>query len=214
MKKSNFKPLGWLVVLLFGASIFTGCSDDDENTDQIITQNPITGEQINDQDKAALQFMLEEEKLARDTYFYLDSVWSINQFSNIKYSEQDHMNAVEGLLKSYDIPYKIEPMGVFQDTLLQSLYNQFVTDGVQNKINALTIGATIEDLDILDLRNFISKTNNQNLIAVFANLECGSKNHLRAFIKGLHKEGGSYTPQYLSQSEYDVIINGSNAPCN
>lgn len=84
MKKSNFKTLGWFAVLLFGAAIFTGCSDDDENTDQIITQNPITGEQINDQDKAALQFMLEEEKLARDTYFYLDSVWSINQFSNIK----------------------------------------------------------------------------------------------------------------------------------
>lgn len=214
MKTSTLKKIGWMAFLLLGAVIFTGCSDDDDNDNQIITSNPITGEMINEQDKSALSFMLEEEKLARDTYFYLDSVWSINQFANIKYSEQDHMNAVEGLLKSYDIPYQIEPMGVFQDTLLQSLYNQFITDGVQSKSNALIIGATIEDLDIVDLKNFISKTNNQNLIAVFANLECGSENHLRAFIKGLNKEGGAYTPQYLTQSEYDIIINGTNAPCN
>jgi hypothetical protein len=212
MKTSHLKKITWFMVLIVGVGSITSCSKDDDK--DILIANPITGEQINEADKAALSFMLEEEKLARDTYFYLDSVWSINQFANIKYSEQDHMNTVENLLKSYDIPYQIEPMGVFQDSLLQSLYDQFKADGVQSRISAFIIGATIEDLDIVDLRNYLSKTTNQNLIDVFKILECGSNNHLRSFIKGLDKEGGNYTPQYLTQSEYDIIINGTNAPCN
>lgn len=105
-------------------------------------------------------------------------------------------------------------MGVFQDTSLQNFYNQFIANGVQSKINALTIGATIEDLDIVDLREFITKTDNQNLIAVFQNLECGSKNHLRSFVKDIVNEGSTYTPQFLTQPDYDLIINSPSAPCN
>lgn len=197
------------MVLTFTVGTLTSCSDDDDQT-----TNPITGQNISEDDKEALLFMLEEEKLARDTYYYLDSVWSINTFANIKQSEQQHMDAVENLIKSYSISYQIEPMGVFQDTSLQNFYNQFIANGVQSKINALTIGATIEDLDIVDLREFIAKTDNQNLIAVFQNLECGSKNHLRSFVKDIVNEGSTYTPQFLTQPDYDLIINSPSAPCN
>lgn len=209
MKTSHLKKLGLIVVLTFTVGTLTSCSDDDDQT-----TNPITGQNISEDDKEALLFMLEEEKLARDTYYYLDSVWSINTFANIKQSEQQHMDAVENLIKSYSISYQIEPMGVFQDTSLQNFYNQFIANGVQSKINALTIGATIEDLDIVDLREFIAKTDNQNLIAVFQNLECGSKNHLRSFVKDIVNEGSTYTPQFLTQPDYDLIINSPSAPCN
>lgn len=209
MKTSHVKKLGWILVLIFTVGTLTNCSDDDDQT-----TNPITGQSITEDDKEALLFMLEEEKLARDTYFYLDSVWSINTFANIKQSEQQHMDAVENLIKSYSISYQIAPMGVFQDTSLQNFYNQFIADGVQSKINALTIGATIEDLDIVDLGEFIAKTDNQNLIAVFQNLECGSKNHLRSFVKDIVNEGATYTPQFLTQTDYDLIINSPSAPCN
>lgn len=211
MKISYLKKLGWILVLIVGVGSLTSCTDNDDDN---ITTNPITGESITAADKAALTFMLEEEKLARDTYFYLDSVWSINPFTNIKLSEQQHMDAVENLLKSYDIPYQIAAAGVFEDSSLQRLYDQFKIDGIKSKADALIIGATIEDLDIVDLRDFISKTDNQNLIDVFDNLECGSNNHLRSFIKSLDKEGGVYTPQFLTQTDYDLIINGTNGPCN
>ncbi len=207
MKTSNLKQFGWLLLLTFSVGLLSSCSDDD-------TPNPITGQSITESDKSALLFMLEEEKLARDTYFYLDSVWSINTFANIKLSEQQHMDAVENLINSYSISYQIQPMGVFKDTLLQNFYNQFITDGVQSNINALMIGATIEDLDIVDLREFIAHTDNQNLIAVFENLECGSRNHLRSFVKDLEKEGATYTPQFLTPIDYDLIINSPSAPCN
>ena len=165
-------------------------------------------------DKEALLFMLEEEKLARDTYEYLDDLWSINQFSNIKKSEQNHMDAVANLLDKNDISYTILPYGEFTNDKLQKLYDQFKTEGVKSKSLALQIGATIEDLDIVDLKQFISETTNLAIIEVFNSLICGSQNHLRSFVKGINNNGDFYTPKYLNQEEYTSIISSTNQTCN
>jgi len=37
----------------------------------------------------------------------------------------------------------------------------------------------------------------------------GSRNHLRAYYQTLLNQGGSYTPQYLSQAEFDAIVNSA-----
>jgi hypothetical protein len=42
---------------------------------------------------------------------------------------------------------------------------------------------------------------------VYDNLLRGSRNHLRAFMKVLVQQGGSYVPQYISQAEFDAIVN-------
>lgn len=34
----------------------------------------------------------------------------------------------------------------------------------------------------------------------------GSRNHLRAFISQLSGQGVTYTPQYITQEEFDAII--------
>ncbi|MGE0071287.1 MAG: DUF2202 domain-containing protein, partial [Thiomonas sp.] len=35
----------------------------------------------------------------------------------------------------------------------------------------------------------------------------GSRNHLRSFVSQLTAAGVSYTPQYITQAEFDAIIN-------
>ena len=112
---------------------------------------------LTNDDNAALLFMLEEEKLARDTYTYLEDLWEINQFSNIKKSEQSHMNAVIGLLDQYDISYTLLSYGEFNNPEIQKLYDQFIDYGSENKANALEVGANIEDLDIVDLANLMPR---------------------------------------------------------
>ena len=62
--------------------------------------------------------MLEEERLARDVYDYLFAKWGLRQFENISTSEQSHMDAVENLLKQYDLPYSILEAGTFQKCCL------------------------------------------------------------------------------------------------
>ena len=80
-----------IIIILLPFSFVQACSDYDPI--EVITEQV-----LRDEDKAALIFMLEEEKLARDTYIFLNNVRSINQFANIKDSEQTHGNAIQNLL--------------------------------------------------------------------------------------------------------------------
>jgi hypothetical protein len=213
MKNLKLNHIFPIIIILISLSFLHACNNDDDDNIDIINED-ITEQILEDEDKAALLFMLEEEKLARDTYIYLNNVWSINQFANIKDSEQTHMDAIQNLLVKYNIEFTILPIGEFENKALQEYYNQFKLDGAVSQSNAFQIGATIEDLDILDLQEYIEATKNTSLIAVFENLECGSRNHLRSFVGGIVLAGDSYTPQFLSQNEYETIITGSQEKCN
>jgi hypothetical protein len=73
-------------------------------------------------------------------------------------------------------------------------------------VEAFKTGALIEDLDIKDLMEFLGEVTNENIIMVFENLTRGSRNHLRAFNRQLVRSGITYTPEYISQEEFDNII--------
>lgn len=207
MKKQLLFRVITILLLTISFSLLYGCSDDDDNN---ITPN----QTLTELDKSALLFMLEEEKLARDTYIYLDDMWSVNQFANIKNSEQTHMNSVENLLIQNNIEYTILPIGEFENQMLQDYYDQFIIDGTVSQSNAFQIGATIEDLDIKDLQDYLDVTTNSSLISVFESLQCGSRNHLRSFVSGIENGGNTYAPQFLSQDWYNSITSGSHEQCN
>lgn len=183
------------------------CNNDDSSVADVDNTN------LTNEDSAALLFMLEEEKLARDTYTYLEDLWEINQFSNIKKSEQSHMNAVIVLLDQYNISYTLLSYGEFNNPDIQKLYDQFIDYGSENEANALEVGANIEDLDIVDLANYIDATTNSAITNVFESLQCGSRNHLRSFVSAIELSGNTYEPQYLTQEDYTLIINDSREQC-
>ena len=218
MKKLPFIKKTPILIVILSLTLLYNCDDsNDEINNSNNTTDKIdidTNETLTTSDIAALLFMLEEEKLARDTYSYLSNLWPTNQFKNIKNSEQTHMNAIEGLLIKNNIDYIILPNGEFKDQTLQDLYNQFEINGSLSQSKALEIGANIEDLDIIDLQNYIDNLSNTDIITVFQNLQCGSRNHLRSFVKGINKAGNSYIPQFLSQEQYEDIISASSEKCN
>ena len=158
---------------------------------------------------SALVFMREEEKLARDVYQLLYTQWGQKVFNNIAASEQQHMDAVALLLARYNLPDPAANVatGVFSDPELQQLFNTLMAQGQTSLIGALTVGATIEDLDIKDLEDRIAATDNADIALVFGELMRGSRNHMRAFISQLTKQGVTYTPQYITQAEFDAIVN-------
>ena len=160
-----------------------------------------------------LLFMLEEEKLARDTYVALDARWAAPQFANITSSERSHMDKIATLLAKYGVAYTVLPAGTYAHPELQALYDQFMIDGAVSEANALHIGATIEDLDIVDLQQRMDATANVDIDAAFAKLQCGSRNHLRAFVGAIIASGGTYTPQFMDQASYDAILAAENGGC-
>ncbi|WP_299124676.1 DUF2202 domain-containing protein [uncultured Winogradskyella sp.] len=210
MKKLRLFHAMSIIMLIFSIIQLSSCSDDNDD----IIYDDTTSQVLSDADKSALLFMLEEEKLARDTYSYLSNLWSINQFANIRNSEQTHMNLVENLLIQNNIDYTVQPVGVFNNQDLQNFYDQFVIDGAVSVAEAMQIGATIEDLDIKDLQDFLDVTTHLDLIAVFETLQCGSRNHLRSFVLGIENGGHTYVPQFITQEEFNIIIASSQEQCN
>ena len=198
-----------ILIVVVSIPFITSCSDSKNDTNQSI--NTID---LSDTDIEALLFMLEEEKLARDTYEFLDSEWGLIQFANIKISEQSHMDAIITLLERSKTPYTILPYGEFEDDHLQDYYNQFVENGQLSQANALQIGATIEDLDIVDLQEFINDADSPSVIKVFESLKCGSGNHLRSFVSSIELSGDTYTIQFLTEDEYNLIISQTHENCN
>ena len=160
-------------------------------------------------EEADLVYMREEEKLARDVYIAMDDLWGLRVFRNISYSEQRHMDAVLSIMTRYSIadPVGNNDPGVFESDTLQQLYLDLVSRGSGSLNDALVVGATIEDLDIKDLQDALGRTDNEDISTVYQNLMKGSRNHLRSFVSLLTANGITYEPQFISQFDYDAIIN-------
>ena len=168
-------------------------------------------DRLSNQEKLDLIFLREEEKLARDVYLYAYGKYNRNIFSNISSSEQNHTSSVLGILNMYELadPVTNNNVGVFTNRDLQSLYNDLIAKSESSLASALEVGATIEDLDINDIKTFRSHTTNEDFLNLYDKLTCGSRNHLRSFVK----QSGSYNPSYISQSEYNSILSSSNEQC-
>ncbi|MBN2443212.1 MAG: DUF2202 domain-containing protein [Spirochaetales bacterium] len=159
-----------------------------------------------------LKQMYEEEKLARDVYSTLYEKWGIRIFARIAASEETHMNAVGRLLERYNLELPVDEAltGEFKNEELATLYTQLIHKGSLDIVSALTVGATIEDLDIFDLQQLIEETDNDDIKIVYANLQKGSRNHIRSFYLQLKKNNSTYTAVYLSQEYLDKILSGNN----
>lgn len=162
-----------------------------------------------------LQFLREEEKLARDVYITLYAKWKINIFNNISKSEQQHTDAVKALIaaRGFVDPVTDDTVGVFVNKTLDGLYGSLTSKGALSEVEAIIVGVTIEDLDIEDIEHMKARTSDKEALAVYDNLQCGSRNHLRSFVAQLANRGGTYTPQYISTTTYNQIIQSTAEIC-
>ena len=151
-------------------------------------------------------FIREEEKLARDSYLVLGNLWGLVIFENIAISEQKHMDAMKNLIKHYKLKDPAtDKIGSFFDLELQALFNLLMAQGAKSTMDALYVGAAIEETDIDSLQNAIEVTDQLYIVSTYESLMCGSRNHLRAFIRQIENNGGSYTPEALPEEEFWAI---------
>ena len=162
-----------------------------------------------------LTFMREEEKLARDVYLTVFERWGLPIFENIAASEQSHTNAVANMLDYYKLPDPVvdDTIGVFVNEELSGLYNFLVNeandidvDGDVDVMDALYVGALIEEVDMEDIQYAIDATEHQNIVDLYNTLMCGSRNHLRAYVGQIEDRGDVYEAQVLSQDDVDAIV--------
>ena len=175
-----------------------------------------SGGALSAEEIAGLLYMREEEKLAYDVYVALYARWGAQVFNNIAQSEVQHTEAVRQRILDHGLvdPAANSPAGVFVNVELQALYNLLVNRGQGSLIAALEVVCLIEETDIRDLAERRAQVDSEpDIVAVYDNLLCGSRNHLRAFNLQLLAQGGSYAPQVISQAEWNAIANSAQERC-
>jgi len=139
---------------------------------------PLAAEQT-----ASLQFMREEEKMARDLYQALYAKWNVRIFDRIAESEQRHFDSIGRQLTLHEIadPALDKKAGEFTNPDLQKLYNDLLAKGVVSLKDALEVGKLVEETDIADLEKILESETSAVLERVYTSLLNGSLNHLDAF---------------------------------
>ncbi|TCJ16261.1 DUF2202 domain-containing protein [Parasulfuritortus cantonensis] len=166
------------------------------------------------QEISDLSYMREEEKLAHDLYVALDERWDRMVFANIADSEATHFSVLGSALARYGIADPALPTaGMFSDPRLQDLYDQLLAQGQVSVVAAFRTGALVEEVDIGDLDAAILATSHSDLQTAYGHLQCGSRNHLRAFVRNLEAAGVVYEAQVLTQARVDAILASSMERC-
>ena len=199
--------VGALLLAVAGAGAAQGFGTE---TDALIAGIPAS--ELSAAERDGLLLMREEEKLARDVYTTLGELWSIRAFANIAASEQTHMDSVKQLLDRYSVtdPVRVDSTGSFTSPEMKRLYDDLVARGRESAVEALEVGALIEDLDIADLKRLIGETDNDDIKIVYQNLLKGSRNHLRTFSMQIARYGDAYEPRYITAADYRKIVGSRN----
>lgn len=225
IKLREMKRMKTIAVMVTAVTLlFTSCSETEQIDESLaaadksvelagICQDSCTFyEPLTDADIEGLLLMREEEKLAHDVYMHFYGLYSQQLFLNIANSEQNHTEAVLALVHGYGIEDPaLEGEGEFSNEELEALYHSLIDQGSAGLVEALKVGATIEDLDIADLQNLLAETENTDIIRVYENLLQGSENHMRGFVRNLEVLGEDYNPQFISVEEFETILAASNS---
>jgi len=139
------------------------------------------------QEKKALEYMYQEEKLAKDVYYELGQMYPAVRVFNIYRSETMHENSVANVLKHYgiELPVRGDKTGEFTNPELQKLYNILMAKGKKSLKDALEVGIMVEVTDVEDLDKYLNTATSPDVIALFKFLRAGSYNHYNGFNRTL-----------------------------
>ena len=228
MKLLNKVLLNGLISLAFIAGSGGAFASNVESTS---TASDDAGLDYNE--KTHLFFMREEEKLARDVYQTLGTMYPDSAiFGNIDDSEQQHMTAVKAMIEKYgyEDPNTNDNVGAYTGEdfgwYFTEKYNQLVERASISELEAYYVGAFIEELDMMDINqcpqvivetdNGINDvpecgkvyTDNADIQRLYSSLLDGSDSHLEGYVNNIEKiiGKGNYQAQVLSQEMVDAIL--------
>ncbi len=200
MNRSRILVTASLVATLLGGSAAALAGHAKGGT---VQQQVVSQAEIDD-----ILYMREEEKLARDVYLTLYQQWGNPVFTNISRAERRHMSRMLRLVENYGLsdPVTDDSIGVFTNPELQALYDDLVARGMRSELDALYVGALIEEVDTEDIQAAIDRSDHRDIIRTYENLMRGSRNHLRAFVSQIEQQGIDYEAQEIGQETVDLIL--------
>jgi len=205
----------WMVVLATG--LLGACGDTKPTTDAGLS-TPLNTDEI-----TGLKYMREEEELARDLYMTIFNNKGLSVFQSISLnSEVGHAQQMLSLLNTYG---EADPStgiaNTYTDPALQTLSDQLIntaTGATSTDLDALMVGALVEEVDIADINHEKSlvQPTHALMTQTYDNLLCGSRNHLRSFVSQIELlTGAAYVAQVPAVAvEVASILASPNERCS
>jgi len=190
MKKLLTTLMVTALVLFLGVGVTMAKGPGNANHSPVDIVNDYPEYEITKEQIADLEFMYEEEKLARDLYARLSEEWNLPAFENISNSESQHMTALAALFDKYDLEKPASTPGEYNNSELAKAYDELLARGLESEVAALELGKELEIKDIEDLEEVMVNAP-EDFKAVYANLKAGSENHLTAFNRVSSDERGN-----------------------
>jgi hypothetical protein len=164
--------------------------------------------QLSEAEVEAIAYLREVEKLARDVLVALDQEWDVEAVRRVAKSEETHTEAIKTLIDRYNLwdPSSVTWEGYYNNEELLAMNRRLVRQGKQSLAEALKVGATIEEISILDLREYRAETDDEDVQMVYENLLRASRNHLRVFYALLQERGETYKRAFLSENLFTEIV--------
>ncbi len=165
-------------------------------------------EELSQEEESSLYTVKSEEKIAKDLYNAFNESYNqqIHIFKSLSKSEDRNLQLLELLFKKYEISDNDVP----ENTEVQDLYQQLLTQGLQSEESALEAAAYIEEKVINDTKEILQNVDNRDLQFVYKLILENSKKHLRSVVKLLEKEGIQYQPQILSDEDFNNSVSSHN----
>jgi hypothetical protein len=164
--------------------------------------------QLSESEAEAIYYLREVEKLARDVFLVLDERWDVEGLRCVAEGEDTHTEAIKALIDRYRLwdPSSVTWDGYYNNEELLALYRQFKRQGERSLVDAIKVGVMVEEISILDLREYRAETDDEDLQMVYENLLRASRNHLRVFCALLQQQRETCENKYLSLTLFDQIV--------
>jgi len=160
--------------------------------------------------QAALRLQIDEERMAGELYRAFGEKWDARPFKNIPPAEARHQQLLDNLATRAGLaPAKTTTAGHFETPAIQARYDALLARGQTSLIEALKVGALIEEQDIADLRVLAATTDSAELKSVVSVLAQGSRHHLNAFVRNLRAREIDYVAQVLTPAEVAELTAGA-----
>lgn len=186
MKQKNIL-LALILSAGFSISVFCG---------NISTEDPLVKMRLN-------------EKLAYDLYADFSDMWKLDVFSSIGESKVVHKMRMKSLLKKLGIKDPVEnnfDRGSFENEEFNKIYRELILRGSVSETEALKACAYNEERIIKELTDCISYVSDETLEKTLLQMNLTTGAHLRALVKAINRKGDLYSPQILTEGEFDAVM--------
>lgn len=206
MPSKNLIVTGFALLLLSGCGDNATKSDNNTTVSSASTEIVYNASELNSTQREEVVFMYNEEKLAKELYATLYTLYGTKTFTNISTrSETKHQLEMQTMLQRYDINFldptnkersfqqsDLETVAFAQFSVdeLQNLYDTLYAKAAQTEQDALEVGCMVEVTDVNDLTIAIADTEGFSLLQEsYIKLRNGSYNHYHAFDSALKNLG-------------------------